>query len=78
MRTLIILAAVASLSSAAPALAQSVNGDYSANNGSTAYNHSAMSNHAAMHRSHERHDHALGSVRHPTVGNTANQRVNGG
>ena len=74
MRTFSMFALVASMAIAAPSLAQSVT-DYSASNGTTMDSHR---NHTIMHRSSGPRQHALGSMRHPTVGNTANQRVNGG
>ena len=79
MRTLFVISAFASMAIADPAMAQSaLNGDYSANNRATMYGRSPMSNHAMMRHSDAQHQHAFGSMRHPTVGKIANQRVNGG
>ena len=79
MRTTPLVIAFVSLAIAGPALAQSaLNTNYSANNGAAMYDHSATNGDAMMRHSNGQRKHALGSMRHPTVGNTANQRVNGG
>jgi hypothetical protein len=79
MRIHYILAAVASMAIAAPAFAQSTtNSNFSASAGTAMDNHPAMTNHTMMHQGDGQRHHALGAMRHPTVGNTANQRVNGG
>ena len=79
MRTIPLLTAFVSLVIAGPALAQStLNNKYSANNGAAMYDHSAPNGNAVMRHSNVQRRHGLGSMRHPTVGNTANQRVNGG
>ena len=77
MRNFKLACALVLFTSAGPALAQSaVNGDYRAYDGASAYGHN-MSGASHMMRHGDRH-HVMGSMRHPTVGNTANQRVNGG
>jgi hypothetical protein len=75
MRNLSILAVLASMAIAVPALAQNGN---SANTRREMNGHLAMSSHMNMRHNDGQRQHALGSMRHPTVGNTANQRVNGG
>ncbi len=74
MRVFSIFAVVASVAVAAPAFAQSAT-DYSASNDMTMGSHR---NHAMMQPVGKPRHHPLGAMRHPTVGNTANQRVNGG
>ena len=79
MRTIPLVIAFVSLAIAGPALAQStLNTNYSANNGAAMYDHAATNRNAMMRHSNGHRQHALGSMRRPTVGNTANQRVNGG
>jgi len=79
MRSTIILTALTVLTMDGSALAQSgKNADYSAGAGGSMYDRPMMSNHMTIYSQHGPRTHALGSMRHPTVGNIANQRVNGG
>jgi len=79
MRSLTALTIAGLLTVACPAFAQSINGSYNpADAWMTASHHDGMMQSKSMRSSYGRRQHPLGSLHHPTVGHTANQRVNGG
>ena len=79
MRSLTALTITALLTLACPAFAQSMNGGSNPTDAGMSENHRAgVGRTASVHGNYGRRQQALGPMHHPTVGHTANQRVNGG